>query len=54
MNTADEAAENKCLFLTHFYTGQLYQIPQDVRGAVVHRSELPDHGIIIGCCHDSP
>lgn len=32
MNAADEAAENKCLFLTHFYTGQLYQIPQDVCG----------------------
>lgn len=34
MNAADEAAENKCLFLTHFYTGQRYQIPipQDVCG----------------------
>lgn len=37
MSAADEAAMNKCLFLTHFYVGQLHQIAEDLWGLMARR-----------------
>lgn len=49
MSAADEAAMNKCLFLTHFYVEQLHQIAQDLWGlfqrVVVRGPELVRSGV---------